>query len=154
MSDGSIKFSGFEDDSPFMRWVKESVYASYKDEILEDIGKEGVAESQRFIRDNKVTPPTTDETLDARRKGKNKAKSDRRGITLLDTGTGIKQIAYEVDGDSVLVGVPDGYMAYHQEGRQPKTHERKKREFLKLPDDGVIEEIIKEHMEGTANGHG
>ena len=144
MAGESVRFEGLEEGSRFMQWVKRAIEATYKEAILEDIGKEGVAESQRYIMQDKVQPPTTQETLDRRRKGK---KKSRGGKTLLDTGVGVKQIAYELDGDSVEVGVPDGYMAYHQEGRQPKTHKKKPRKFLQLPDPDVIEGIIEDHLE-------
>lgn len=103
----------------------------------------GVANSVKFIMDGNVRPEMSDETREARRKG---PKSSGEAKTLIDTGVGARQIAFEVDvgSTSVFIGVPDGYMAYHQEGRVPNAP---KREFLQLPTDSEIEKTIKHYLE-------
>ena len=71
MSSVECTFKGLTDHgSEFMRWIAKALDSEFTEEILEDIGKEGVAESQKFIAQNKVKPPTSKKTLEQRRKGK------------------------------------------------------------------------------------
>lgn len=117
-------------------------------DVFEDIGKTGVTETTQFLMDNKVTPKTTDKTLEARRNpNKRKQFKKRRiakGLTLVDTGIGLRQVAYKATQSSCEVGVPDGYMAYHQLGRVPNAP---KRMFLRLPNRKYIMNLVRVHIE-------
>ena len=97
-------------------------------DVLEDIGKTSVTLTTKKLMDNKVMPRTSQSTLDQRRKGRKrrfKKRSISKGTTLVDTGVGMRQVSYKTGPDYVEVGVPDGYMAYHEEGRVPNAPRRK-----------------------------
>ena len=102
------------------------------DLVLEDIGIQSETKTIKKILDNEVRPGTTQETLD-RRRGK-----DKRGLTLVDTGVGYKQISHKVGNNYVEVGVPAGYMSAHQRGTVPNAPRRMfltlltKREIIRL----------------------
>lgn len=81
-------------------------------DVLDNLGRDSVTKSKQKILDNKVTPPTKQVTLDARRGG-------GEGITLADLGIGKDQIAYKSGDDFYEVGVPKGYMSAHQRGVVP-----------------------------------
>lgn len=109
-------------------------------EVLDDIGRQSVARTTQKIIDNKVTPKTTDATLKRRRSRKRKKSTS--GTTLLDNGIGYLQVSHRVDPDSVAVGVPDGYMAYHQQGRVPNAPRRR---FLMMLTKGEVLKVINFH---------
>ena len=130
----------------FTKWVNRMADMSGFDDMLEDIGKTSVTLTTKKIANNKVRPKTTLRTLRARRSRKKRPSVS--GITMLDTGVGYKQPAYRViSGRAVDVGYPDGYMAYHQEGRVPNAPQRK---TLTLPSKRALQQITKFHWERLA----
>jgi hypothetical protein len=114
--------------------------AANMNNVLDDIGKQGVKLTTEKLVKNKVTPKTTEGVLARRRKyGKGKYK----GITLVDTGIGLRQVSYRVlFNKAVEVGVPDGYMAYHEQGRVPHAPQRR---FLTMPKGDYIYRAIRWH---------
>ena len=126
--------------------------------ILTDLGKHGVADSQNKIAKNQVKPPTTAETFAARRisgrgklvKKKGQTRRTRsvprklgpvqQGITLMDTGKGIKRIQYKVSRSVLAIGV-NGYMSYHQTG----TKRMPARPFLVLPSEKLAVDTVYNH---------
>lgn len=152
----SVEVTGLGSNSGFQRFIDDITAESVIQDILEDIGTQAVHLSTQKISENKVEPKTTDETLMQRRKGANKQRKRKNtnrltertkqkrstGITLLDSGIGIKQISHEVASDEVAVGVPPGYMAAHQKGTVPNSP---KREFLVLPTDEQSVKIAEHH---------
>lgn len=130
---------GFDEGSEFARWVDDITDKGLYEDVLDDVGKQAVDLSTEKISKNKVTPKTSQATLDARRRPRGKKKQSGSGITLLDTGVGIKQIAYESGFDEMAVGVPAGYMAAHQEGTVPNAPRRK---FLTMPkSDDIVDTV-------------
>jgi len=132
------KFIGFDPSDEFAKWIDRLSQRSEMKKVLDALGKGGVTESVKFIMQKKVEPPLKDSTVERRRKKSN--------VPLFDTGVGARQIAHDVSvvDLNTRVGVPDGYMAYHQEGRVPNAP---KREFLQLPDDDMIEKTIMFYLE-------
>jgi len=128
--------------------------------ILEDLGKMGVTDSQSAIARNEIKPKTSAESLAGRltsgrgtlvrKKGRSKrvrrisrkAGPARQGITLLDTGLGMRRIQYRVTRDTVAVGV-DGYMSYHQDGTLDGVLPA--RPFLKLPTEQEAIDTVEKH---------
>lgn len=110
--------------------------------VLDDIGRQSVMRTTQKIVDNKVTPPTTEETFDRRRTRKRRKNTKR--TTLLDNGIGYLQVTHRVDSDSVAVGVPDGYMAYHEQGRVPNAPRRR---FLMMLTKGEVLKIVNYHWQ-------
>jgi phage gpG-like protein len=108
--------------------------------VLDDIGRQSVKRTTDKIVENRVKPGTSRETLLRRRTRKRKPSTS--GTTLLDTGIGYRMVSHRVDPDSVTVGVPDGYMAYHQLGRVPNS---KRRRFLMMLTKREILRIINFH---------
>ena len=106
------------------------------DLVLDNIGKDSVADTVEYLQQNRVKPKTKDKTLEARRRRTKEPNTE--GTTLVDNGIGWRQVDYATDENSVTVGVPDGYMAYHQQGRVPNAPRRPflrllpKREIIKL----------------------
>jgi len=117
---------------------------NFKD-VFEDIGRTGVTLTTEKLLGNKVRPKTSQGTLDARRQGRRRFKGARvgNGLTLVDTGVGLRQVSYRATSSSVEVGVPDGYMAYHQEGRVPNA---RRRMFLMLPNRKYILDLVGIHI--------
>jgi phage gpG-like protein len=108
---------------------------NYQD-VLEDIGRQSVTRTTEKIAKNEVKPKTKRVTLLARRHRKKRPSTS--GITLLDTGIGIKQVSHRVGINEVTIGVPRGYMAAHQKGTVPNAPRRRfltmltKREILRV----------------------
>lgn len=115
-------------------------------DVMEDIGVNAVTETRKFLFAGKVKPRTTDATF-ARRKTRKK-NPELKDTTLVDTGIGAMQVDYRHTKSSVTVGVPDGYMAYHQEGRVPNSPQRK---FLVLPNSGYIVKLVNFHWHKVVN---
>lgn len=114
------------------------------EDVMDDIGRTGVTLTTEKLMENRVTPKTTNATLARRRKPrKRKRRSIRRGTTLVDTGIGMRQVSYKATSHDVAVGVPDGYMAYHQEGRVPNAP---RRTFLLLPNKRYILNLVQIHI--------
>jgi len=108
--------------------------------VLDEIGTRGRDLTTQKLLKNRVKPPTTDAVLELRRKA-GQGKYD--GITLVDTGLGMRMVSYKVNyRRSVDVGVPDGYMAYHEQGRVPNAPRRR---FLTMPPASYIYKVIKWH---------
>jgi len=114
-------------------------------DVFDDIGRTGVTETQKKLLENRVRPPTRKSTLAARRRSRRQFKNKRiaKGLTLVDTGVGLRQVAYKATSYDVAVGVPDGYMAYHQEGRVPNAPQRR---FLMLPNRKYIMDLVMIHL--------
>lgn len=114
------------------------------EEVFDDIGRTGVTLTTEKLMENRVTPKTSNETLARRRRPRRRARrSIRKGTTLVDTGLGMRQVSYRATKSDVAVGVPDGYMAYHQEGRVPNAP---RRAFLLLPNKKYIMNLVKFHL--------
>lgn len=146
----------------FVSNLEEYVSKNTETAILEDLGKIGVADSVTKIMKNETEPPSTWKTLAARRSSgrgtlvKKKGRKNRvrrisrklgpvrQGITLMDTGLGVRRIQYRLSGQSVAIGV-DGYMAYHQDGTLDGV--LRARNFLKLPTDEQTVEKVFQHWE-------
>lgn len=115
-------------------------------EVMDDIGRTGVTLTTEKLMENRVTPKTTSATLERRRKPRRRQfrkRSIRKGTTLVDTGIGMRQVSYKASKTDVAVGVPDGYMAYHQLGRVPNAP---RRSFLLLPNKRYILNLVKLHL--------
>jgi phage gpG-like protein len=116
------------------------------EDVMDDIGRTGVTLTTEKLMENKVTPKTTNATLERRRKPRRrqfKRRSIRKGTTLVDTGIGMRQVSYRASKVDVAIGVPDGYMAYHQEGRVPNAP---RRAFLMLPNKKYILNLTMFHI--------
>ena len=160
MARGSAKWIGLDRNDPVFVHLRKLVADNVRREILEDLGKTAVSMSQNKIANDQVRPRTTAKTFAARRvsgRGKlvrKKGASRRtrqiskklgpvqRGITLLDTGKGIKAIKYSVSRDVLRWGV-NGYMAYHQDGTLDGV--LPKREFLEIPSEKQSIETVYRH---------
>lgn len=147
----AVEVTGFGENDELQKWINRLAMTTKQADVLDNLGKMGVTDSVKFIADNKVKPETSEETFAARRKRKKPGGSPR---TLWDTGIGAKQISHSVDSSAmtVSIGVPDGYMAYQQEGRVPRGGDKKKgflpkREFLQLPSESDIEKTIQFFLE-------
>ena len=112
---------------------------NYSD-LLDDIGRTGVTLTTEYLLKNRVRPRTKDRTLLSRRTRLKEPSTE--GTTLVDTGTGAKTVSYRSSDKSVVVGVPDGYMAYHQLGRVPNAPRRR---FLRMPTKDYILKTINFH---------
>lgn len=126
--------------------------------VMEDIGRTGVTMTLQKLLGDQVTPKTTKETLDLRKKYRKKRKKRVTsingipvgdGVTLVDTGIGARQVTFMHNSRMVAVGVPPGYMAYHHQGRVPNAPRRR---FLVLPGSKYIVSLVNQHWHKVVKG--
>lgn len=115
-------------------------------DVFADIGLTGVQETTKKLLSNRVMPATTQAVLDQRRTGRRRYKGAKvdKGLTLVDTAVGLRQVSYKATSNFVQVGVPRGYMSAHQRGTVPNAPQRM---FLMLPNRKYIMKLVMFHIE-------